>query len=106
VEGARLLKNATAFSSCVGGFEEVIQCPAGAAGQVRPRRSLGDEEKEKRKRLVQPLSTAGLKRLEGLGAGAGQAHLTPLERKSTTPCLEATESRNNHCRNRHFVENE
>ena len=33
-EGVRLLKNATAFFSCVGEFEEVIQCPAGAAGQA------------------------------------------------------------------------
>jgi hypothetical protein len=28
-EGARLLENAIAFSSCVGRFEEVNQCPAG-----------------------------------------------------------------------------
>ena len=31
------------FFSCVGVIEEAIQCPAGAAGQVRPRWSLGDE---------------------------------------------------------------
>jgi hypothetical protein len=28
-EGARLLENAIAFSSCVGRFEDVNQCPAG-----------------------------------------------------------------------------
>jgi hypothetical protein len=43
-EGARLLENAIAFSSCVGGFEEVNQCPAGGrdrgdpAGALAPRR--------------------------------------------------------------------
>jgi hypothetical protein len=28
-EGERLLQNAIAFPSCVGGFKDVIQCPAG-----------------------------------------------------------------------------
>jgi hypothetical protein len=43
-EGARLLENAIAFSSCVGRFEEVNQCPAGGrdrgdpAGALAPRR--------------------------------------------------------------------
>ncbi len=32
-------ENANAFPSCVGRFEEAYQCPAGLAGQVRPRRS-------------------------------------------------------------------
>ncbi len=31
----RTPKNDTAFFSCVGRFEEAIQCPAGAVGQVR-----------------------------------------------------------------------
>ena len=31
-------ENASAFSSCVGIYRETIQCPAGAAGQVRPHR--------------------------------------------------------------------
>jgi hypothetical protein len=43
-EGARLLENAIAFSSCVGRFEDVNQCPAGGrdrgdpAGALAPRR--------------------------------------------------------------------
>jgi hypothetical protein len=43
-EGARLLENAIAFPSCVGGFKDVIQCPAGVrgrgdpAGAIAPRR--------------------------------------------------------------------
>jgi hypothetical protein len=32
---------------------EGAKTPEGAAGQVRPRRSVSDEEKEKRKRLAQ-----------------------------------------------------
>jgi hypothetical protein len=35
-EGARLLENAIAFSSCVGGFEGVIQCPAGGRDRDTP----------------------------------------------------------------------
>jgi hypothetical protein len=35
-EGARLLENATAFPSCVGGFKDVIQCPAGVRGRGDP----------------------------------------------------------------------
>jgi hypothetical protein len=35
-EGARLLENAIAFSSCVGGFEEEFQCPAGVRGRGDP----------------------------------------------------------------------
>jgi hypothetical protein len=35
-EGARLLENAIAFSSCVGRFEEVNQCPAGGRGRGDP----------------------------------------------------------------------
>ncbi|CRK80991.1 hypothetical protein BN000_00884 [Neobacillus massiliamazoniensis] len=43
-EGARLLENAIALPSCVGGFKDVIQCPAGVwgrgdpAGAIAPRR--------------------------------------------------------------------
>ncbi|SDM74564.1 hypothetical protein SAMN05443253_105183 [Bacillus sp. OK048] len=36
VEGTRLLENAIAFSSCVGRFEDVIQCPAGGRGRGDP----------------------------------------------------------------------
>jgi hypothetical protein len=36
VEGARLLENAIAFSSCVGRFEEVNQCPAGGRDRGDP----------------------------------------------------------------------
>jgi hypothetical protein len=32
-EGVRLLENAIAFPSCVGGFKDVIQCPAGVRGR-------------------------------------------------------------------------
>jgi hypothetical protein len=35
-EGARLLENATAFSSCVGSFEDVNQCPAGGRDRGDP----------------------------------------------------------------------
>jgi hypothetical protein len=35
-EGARLLENAIAFPSCVGGFKDVIQCPAGVRGRGDP----------------------------------------------------------------------
>jgi len=35
-EGARLLENANAFSSCVGGLEEEFQCPAGVRGRGDP----------------------------------------------------------------------
>jgi hypothetical protein len=35
-EGARLLENAIAFSSCVGRFEEVNQCPAGGRDRGDP----------------------------------------------------------------------
>jgi hypothetical protein len=55
-------ENANAFPSCVGKFEDAIQCPAGSAGQVRPRRSL--------RRGGSPLAPLKAKR---------------LERKSTTP---------------------
>jgi hypothetical protein len=43
-EGTRLLENAIAYPSCVGGFKDVIQCPAGVrdrgdpAGAKAPRR--------------------------------------------------------------------
>jgi len=37
-----------------GRIQEVIQYPAGFAGQVRPHRRFLAEEIEKRKRLVQP----------------------------------------------------
>jgi len=36
-------KNAKAFLSCGANSRKYIQSPAGAAGQVRPRWSLGDE---------------------------------------------------------------
>jgi hypothetical protein len=39
-EGARLLENANAFSSCVGGFEEVIQSPAGGRDRGDPAGAL------------------------------------------------------------------
>jgi hypothetical protein len=35
-EGARLLENAIAFPSCVGGFKDVIQCPAGVRDRGDP----------------------------------------------------------------------
>ena len=44
-EGARLLENAIAFSSCVGSFEDVNQCPAGGRDRGdRPRRCFSTEE--------------------------------------------------------------
>ena len=49
-EGARLLENELHIFSCVGVFEEVIQSPAGAAGQVRPHRSISDEEAHRQPR--------------------------------------------------------
>jgi hypothetical protein len=39
-EGARLLENAIAFPSCVGGFKDVIQCPAGVLGRGDPTGAL------------------------------------------------------------------
>ena len=39
-EDARLLENAIAFSSCVGGFEEEFQCPAGVRGWGDPTGAL------------------------------------------------------------------
>jgi hypothetical protein len=39
-EGARLLENAIAFSSCVGRFEDVIQSPAGGRGRGDPAGAL------------------------------------------------------------------
>ena len=39
-EGARLLENAIAFSSCVGGLKEVIQCPAGVRDRGDPAGAL------------------------------------------------------------------
>jgi len=39
-EGARLLENAIAFSSCVGRFEDVNQCPAGGRGRGDPAGAL------------------------------------------------------------------
>ncbi|MDQ0975260.1 hypothetical protein QFZ31_005138 [Neobacillus niacini] len=36
----RLLENAIAFSSCVGGFEDEIQCPAGGRGWGDPAGAL------------------------------------------------------------------
>ncbi|MGG1396381.1 hypothetical protein ABE288_00560 [Bacillus salipaludis] len=61
-EGARLLENANAFSSCVGGFKEAIQCPAGVRGWGDP---------------------AGAKRRGGSPARPRKAK--HLERKSTGP---------------------
>ncbi|MBM7654187.1 hypothetical protein JOC76_003671 [Neobacillus cucumis] len=43
-EGARLLENAIAFSSCVGGFEEEFQCPAGVRGRGDPTGAFSAEE--------------------------------------------------------------
>ncbi|AZU63171.1 hypothetical protein CHR53_18970 [Neobacillus mesonae] len=56
----RLLENANAFSSCVGGFEDVIQCPAGVRGRGDP---------------------AGAKAQEALRHARGKR--SRLERKST-----------------------
>jgi hypothetical protein len=43
-EGVRLLENAIAFPSCVGGFKDVIQCPAGVRGRgARGKRAPGEE---------------------------------------------------------------
>jgi hypothetical protein len=39
-EGARLLENAIAFSSCVGKFKDAIQCPAGVRGRGDPTGAL------------------------------------------------------------------
>jgi hypothetical protein len=39
-EGARLLENAIAFSSCVGRFEDVNQCPAGGRDRGDPAGAL------------------------------------------------------------------
>jgi hypothetical protein len=39
-EGARLLENAIAFSSCVGRFEDVNQCPAGGRDRGDPADAL------------------------------------------------------------------
>ncbi|CRK84702.1 hypothetical protein BN000_04748 [Neobacillus massiliamazoniensis] len=54
-EGARLLENAIAFPSCVGGFKDVIQCPAGVRGRGDPtgakRRGGSPERPRKAKRL-------------------------------------------------------
>ena len=36
VDTRRLLENAIAFSSCVGGFKDVIQCPAGVRSRGDP----------------------------------------------------------------------
>jgi hypothetical protein len=43
-EGARHLENAIAFPSCVGGFKDVIQCPAGVRSRGRPRMRNSAEE--------------------------------------------------------------
>jgi hypothetical protein len=43
-EGARLLENAIAFPSCVGGFKDVIQCPAGVRGRGDPAGAGSAEE--------------------------------------------------------------
>jgi hypothetical protein len=59
-EGARLLENAIAFSSCVGRIEEVIQCPAGGrdrgdpAGALAPRRLTAWSTKQQPS-LTQPI---------------------------------------------------
>jgi hypothetical protein len=43
-EGARLLENAIAFPSCVGGFKDANSMSCGRTGQGRPRSSLSAEE--------------------------------------------------------------
>lgn len=43
-EGARLLENAIAFPSCVGGFKDVIQCPAGVRVRGDPSGAGSAEE--------------------------------------------------------------
>jgi len=43
-EGARLLENAIAFSSCVGGFRDVNQCPAGGRDRGDPAGAFSAEE--------------------------------------------------------------
>ncbi len=59
---------------------EGAKTPAGAAGQVRPRRSDSDEEKEKRKRLAKGRQAYDP---EPLAAAAGQAHRPPRGKRST-----------------------
>jgi len=60
-EGGRLLENELHMFSCVGKFKVVFRRPAGATGQVRTHRSLGDEEKEKqRPPCSAPTSAGGL----------------------------------------------
>jgi hypothetical protein len=61
-EGARLVRKCKKRIFSCGAFSgTIIQCPAGAAGQVRPRNRFSDEEYEMRKRLDQPRQA-----LEGL----------------------------------------
>ncbi|MBS8263598.1 hypothetical protein DYI25_03965 [Mesobacillus boroniphilus] len=43
-EGARLLENANAFSSCVGRLTDAQSMSCGSAGQVRPRWGFSAEE--------------------------------------------------------------
>ena len=66
----RLLENAIAFSSCVGGIADVIQCPAGVrgrgdpAGALAPRRLPGPpaESEAPRDRQKQPVTAVIIQR--------------------------------------------
>jgi hypothetical protein len=54
VEGARLLENAIAFSSCVGRFEEVNQCPAGGRDRGDPAYLLAPRSRKSGSALYSP----------------------------------------------------
>jgi hypothetical protein len=43
-EGPRLLENAIAFPSCMGGFKDVIQCPVRVRGRGDPAGAGSTEE--------------------------------------------------------------
>jgi hypothetical protein len=53
-EGTRLLENAIAFSSCVGRFEEVNQCPAGGRGRGDPADALASRNRKSGSALYSP----------------------------------------------------
>jgi hypothetical protein len=53
-EGARLLENAIAFSSCVGRFEDVIQCPAGGRDRGDPAHLLAPRSRKSGSALYSP----------------------------------------------------
>jgi hypothetical protein len=69
-EGARLLENAIAFSSCVGRFEDVNQCPAGGRDRGDPAGALASrrlpeppaESEAPRNRQRQPVPAVIIRR--------------------------------------------